>query len=135
MVERPRVLLAGGATLSAESVGRLLAPTCDVVGRVNGGGDPVTAAEQLRADVIVFDREALAGMRSVAAGGSNGHELTPRQREVLCLLASGQSMKEAGQRLNIAARTIAFHKYQIMERLGITSNAELIRYAVRHALV
>lgn len=58
------------------------------------------------------------------------HNLTSRQKEVLKLLSEGYSMKEIGQMLNITPRTVAFHKYTMMEQLNITSNAELINYAL-----
>ena len=61
--------------------------------------------------------------------------LTSRQREVLQLLAEGKSMKEAADILNLAVRTIAFHKYSMMEHLGITRNADLIRYATQSGVV
>jgi len=62
-------------------------------------------------------------------------ELTPRQREVLQLLAEGRSMKEVATVLNLTPRTVAFHKYEMMKQLGITSTAELIQYAVRQHIV
>ena len=61
--------------------------------------------------------------------------LTERQREVLQLLAEGKVMKEVGSILNMTTRTVAFHKYRIMEVLGARSNAELVRYAVRNHLI
>jgi DNA-binding NarL/FixJ family response regulator len=61
--------------------------------------------------------------------------LTPRQIEVLQLLAEGRLMKEVADVLGLTSRTVAFHKYRIMETLGIHSNAELIRYAVTNHLV
>ncbi len=61
--------------------------------------------------------------------------LTERQREVLQLLAEGKSMKEVAAILNVATRTIAFHKYRMMEVLRLHSNAELVQYAMRHHLV
>jgi DNA-binding NarL/FixJ family response regulator len=61
--------------------------------------------------------------------------LTGRQREVLQLLAEGKAMKEIGGILNMTTRTVAFHKYRIMEALGARSNAELVRYAVKHHMV
>lgn len=61
--------------------------------------------------------------------------LTERQREVLQLLAEGKVMKEVGAELNMTTRTVAFHKYRIMEVLGAKSNADLVRYAVRSHLV
>jgi DNA-binding NarL/FixJ family response regulator len=61
--------------------------------------------------------------------------LTERQREVLQLLAEGKVMKEVGGILNMSTRTVAFHKYRIMEVLGAKSNAELVRYAMRNHMV
>ena len=63
------------------------------------------------------------------------HRLTERQREVLQLLAEGKVMKEIGDVLNMTTRTVAFHKYRIMESLGAKSSAELVRYAVRNHIV
>ena len=62
-------------------------------------------------------------------------KLTDRQREVLQLLAEGKVMKEIGPVLNMTTRTVAFHKYRMMEVLGARSNAELVRYAVRNHMV
>lgn len=61
--------------------------------------------------------------------------LTGRQREVLQLLAEGKVMKEIGDILNMTTRTVAFHKYRIMDVLGATCNAELVRYAVRNHMI
>jgi DNA-binding NarL/FixJ family response regulator len=62
-------------------------------------------------------------------------QLTTRQREVLQLLAEGKSMKEVASILNVAPRTVAFHKYRMMEQLKIKTSAELIQFAVRQHLV
>lgn len=62
-------------------------------------------------------------------------ELTSRQRQVLQLLAEGHSMKEAAEILNIAVRTIAFHKYRIMEDFGLKTNSDLVRFAMREHLI
>ncbi len=61
--------------------------------------------------------------------------LTPRQREVLQLLAEGRSAKEIASRLGISARTVEFHKYQIMETLDLHTGAELTHFAIKHGLV
>jgi DNA-binding NarL/FixJ family response regulator len=61
--------------------------------------------------------------------------VTPRQREVLQLLAEGKSMKQAADVLHVSARTIAFHKYQMMQDLGLKSNADLIQYAIKTHVV
>ena len=62
-------------------------------------------------------------------------DLTPRQREILQLLAEGRSMKEAGAVLNLTRRTIAFHKYRMMQQLKVKTTAELIQYAIRNHIV
>jgi DNA-binding NarL/FixJ family response regulator len=62
-------------------------------------------------------------------------ELSPRQREVLQLLAEGHSIKQIARILKITARTVAFHKYGMMEQLGIKSNAELVQLAIRRHVV
>jgi DNA-binding NarL/FixJ family response regulator len=54
---------------------------------------------------------------------------------VLRLLANGYAMKEIATALDISSRTVAFHKYQMMEQLGIKSSAELIQYAVRRKII
>jgi len=60
------------------------------------------------------------------------HKLTSRQKAVLQLLAEGMSMKEVASVLNITPRTVAFHKYSMMEQLNIRSNAELMSFAISH---
>lgn len=100
--------------------------------------------------------ELLAAIREVASGrfymtplvtegvlgsmlqpqpADGGRELTPRQREIVQLVAEGRSLKEVGTILNISPRTVAFHKSRIMDQLNIHSTAELIRYAVDHHMV
>jgi len=64
-----------------------------------------------------------------------GQRLTERQREVLQLLAEGKCMKEVAGVLNVTTRTVAFHKYRIMEVLNVRSNAELVQYAIRQHLI
>jgi DNA-binding NarL/FixJ family response regulator len=61
--------------------------------------------------------------------------LTPRQREVAQLLAEGKSMKEVADILHVAPRTVAFHKYRIMQDLGLRTNAELIQFAIKSRIV
>lgn len=63
------------------------------------------------------------------------NHLTLRQKEVLQLLAEGRSMKEAAFILNVSPRTVAFHKYTMMEHLHIKNTAELVQYALNSHLV
>jgi DNA-binding NarL/FixJ family response regulator len=63
------------------------------------------------------------------------HKLTLRQKEVLQLLAEGRSMKEVAAILNVTPRTVAFHKYTMMEQLNVKTGAELIQYAIRNSIL
>ena len=63
------------------------------------------------------------------------YELTMRQREVLQLLAEGRSMKEVGAVLDLTPRTVAFHKYRMMQQLGLKTSAELVQFAVKQGVV
>jgi DNA-binding NarL/FixJ family response regulator len=63
------------------------------------------------------------------------HELTTRQREVLQLLAEGCTMREAADQLHVTTRTVAFHKYRIMEEFGLQTNSDLVRFAIREHLI
>jgi DNA-binding NarL/FixJ family response regulator len=125
--------------------------------------DPDIAAEAFRAGAAAFllkncaASELLTAIREVSRGRSyvtplatqglmdnlirpkpaatNVLDLSPRQREVLQLLAEGHTMKEIARLLKITPRTVAFHKYAMMEQLGVSSNAELVLAAIRCRLV
>ncbi len=89
-----------------------------------------------RSYVTPLVTEGLVG--SMLNGGEasrSSQQLTPRQREVVQLVAEGHSMKEVGSILNIAPRTVAFHKYRIMEQLHLRTTADLIQFAIRHHIV
>ncbi|HYP14116.1 MAG TPA: response regulator transcription factor [Bryobacteraceae bacterium] len=64
-----------------------------------------------------------------------GKELTPRQREVLQLVAEGKQLKEIAANLNISVKTVEFHKASIMDALGVRTTAELTRYALERGLL
>jgi DNA-binding NarL/FixJ family response regulator len=68
-------------------------------------------------------------------GAGHARSLTARQREVVQLLAEGKSMKEVASILKVAPRTVAFHKYRIMQDLGFKTNADLIQFAVKNRIV
>ena len=84
---------------------------------------------------------SLAGEVLQAMKGEPGEALDPvatltlRQREILQLLAEGRAAKEIGSALAISARTVEYHKYQMMEALGLHTNAELIHFAIKHGIV
>jgi DNA-binding NarL/FixJ family response regulator len=85
-----------------------------------------------------ISREALElYMKKVAQGGAPGtpvEVLTPRQREILQLIAEGNSTKEIAYRLSVSAKTVETHRAQLMERLDIHDIPGLVRYAIRTGL-
>jgi DNA-binding NarL/FixJ family response regulator len=125
--------------------------------------DPDMAAEAFRLGASAYllknsaATELVQALRQVVRGGSyitplltkdmvgsfvqnfklrkSPSQLTLRQREVLQLLAEGRSMKEAAFILHLSPRTVAFHKYTMMEHLNIRSSAQLIEYAMKTSLV
>lgn len=208
---RPRVLLADDHALLLGAFQRLLEPEYEVVGAVADGKELLSAAVELKPDVVIVDigmphmsglsaaaeikrirpktkvvfvtmnhdceiaaeafrngasaylvktsaaSELLHAIREVLRGGTYvtpsvtrgivgsitrqpqrkkaSTELTPRQREVVQLLAEGRTMKEVALVLNLTPRTVAFHKYRTMEHLHIKSFAELVQYAVQRRII
>ena len=65
---------------------------------------------------------------------NDAKSLTPRQREILQMLADGRTAKEIANALAISARTVEFHKYQVMEAHGLRNGAELIHFALKHGI-
>jgi len=123
--------------------------------------DPDVVAEVIRAGAKGYllkssaSSELLQAIKAVAAGrtyitplvtesmigslinggkSNQAKQLTVRQREILQLLAEGKTMKETAGVLCITPRTVAFHKYRIMETLGIENNADLIKFAMKAGL-
>jgi len=83
----------------------------------------------LAGELLQFHKQKPPGESSALA------QLTSRQRQVLQLLAEGRCVKEVASILEISTRTVEFHKYSMMESLGLKSSAELVRFAVKHGLV
>lgn len=82
----------------------------------------------------VITRETVDFLLRSGSSYAEEKRITPRQSEILQLLAEGMSMKEIAGVLNVKPGTVAFHKYKMMEALGLKSNAELIQYAIKHHL-
>ncbi len=104
----------------------------------SAGSELLTAIREAmrhRSYVTPLVTEGMLGSLMHAQSDPAAPQLTARQREVLQLLAEGKSMKEVASILNVAPRTVAFHKYRMMEQLKIRTNAELIQYAIRHHVV
>ena len=77
-------------------------------------------------------RSARQGTRE---GQRAGRTVTPRQREILQLLAEGNSVREIAMVLAISPRTVEMHKYKLMKLYDIHSNAELLHFAIKHGIV
>ena len=90
-------------------------------------------------DGETFITPALAGeireLRKADRSRKDVTALTPRQREVLQLLAEGKPAKEIGDVLGVSTRTVEFHKYEMMQSLGIQNSAELIHFAIKQGIV
>jgi len=102
-------------------------------------GEELTTAisEVLRGRVYLtplLAKDVLAAMAS-GSGNSPAERLTLRQREVLGLVAKGQSMKQIAATLNLSPRTVETHKYEMMHVLGFESTAELIAFALQNGFV
>ena len=97
----------------------------------------IREALRSRSYVTPLITEGLMGSVLQRGGGNNlaARPLTMRQREVVQLVAEGHSMKQVADILNIAPRTVAFHKYRIMEQLKIKTTAELIQFAIKRHIV
>lgn len=124
--------------------------------------DPIIAAEAFSIGAVGYvlktapADEFLRALRHIAAGGRylapeilDGDidaltalrqdnplaQISAREKEVLSLLVSGLPMKSVARRLGITARTVAFHKYKVMETLRLKDNAELLEFALRYGLI
>jgi DNA-binding NarL/FixJ family response regulator len=159
------VLDIGMPTMNGLSAGQRLKqilPTVKLV-YLTMNQDPDMASEAFRLGASAYllktsaGSELIGALREVLRGGSyvsplmtegmvgsfiqnfkqrkTANQLTLRQKEVLQLLAEGRSMKEAAFILDVSPRTVAFHKYTMMDHLNIRSSAELIEYAMKSALV
>lgn len=83
-----------------------------------------------------IDRAAVeAKLKKLGRSHGQPSELTARQREVLQLIAEGRSSKEIAEILHLSTRTVEFHKYRMINNLGLRTTAELIQYAVKHGIV
>lgn len=117
---------------------------------LRGGARGYLLETLVAAELVNAVREALKGGQYISplilqhVGGSSPEtrdshtspeQLSDRQREVLKLLAEGRTMKEIAYILQLTPRTIAFHKYDIMERLHLRTNADLVRYAIREHVI
>ena len=113
---------------------------------IRGGASGFLLKESAGDELLTAVRHALDGkvyitpvvtkevMDRMARGAATKPQLTSRQRDVLRLIVKGERMKEIAAHLGLSTRTVEGHKYEIMEVLGVTSTAELVRYALERRL-
>jgi DNA-binding NarL/FixJ family response regulator len=123
-----------------------------LVAALNAGANAFVAKQSAANELCVALAKVLAGgtyitpllahayqesqfMRPITASRSSGDVLTPRQREVLQLVAEGRQSKEIASTLNISTKTVEFHRGALMNILGLRSAVELTRYAINHGIV
>ena len=112
----------------------LRAGAAGFVAKDTAGREIITAVrEVLEGRTYVTPRLAPDVLAILARPRASG-DLTPRQREVLRLIAAGRTMKEIGAAMGLSTRTVEGHKYQMMQALGVGTTAELVRYAVERGL-
>ena len=102
--------------------------------------EELTLAIHAALDGKIFITPSLAKdvLKQAEGGAPDNNEgagaLTPRQREILQMLADGRSAKQIGSALAISSRTVEFHKHQIMQAYGLHSSAELVHFAIKHGI-
>ena len=96
--------------------------------KIVGRGETYVSGEVSRKTLLEFSQGTTEHIQVLA-------RLTPRQREILTLIAEGQSTKDIGRHLNISVKTVESHRAQLMERLDIHDVAGLVRYAIKKGLV
>lgn len=104
-----------------------------------GADELLTAIRKIRSGESflssLITKDTMAHLLSAPKITNEQKQITSRQAEILQLLAEGQSMKQIAATLSISPGTVAFHKYNLMERLGTASNADLFRYAIMHHVI
>ena len=95
---------------------------------------PKTLLEAVEAAFAVFDAGKLAQAVRADREALLGR-LTPREREILDLVAAGRSTKEIARALDVSPRTVETHRANLMQKLGLHNTAEIVLYAVRKSLV
>lgn len=136
----PVVLLAHHPT--AESVAEALRTGVKAVLPSGLAGPEIVAAiEAAAAGLVVLDASSIETLLRAPQGLSSGgsaapvEALTPRELEVLQLLAAGLGNKEAASRLGISEHTVKFHVASIMGKLGAASRTEAVTLGIRHGLI
>jgi DNA-binding NarL/FixJ family response regulator len=115
----------------------LLAGVSGYLPKNSAGEELVTAIREVMNGHVYLSPSIAEGVVSamVNRATKRGNPLTPRQGDILRLIAAGMNVKQIAAELELSPRTVETHKYEMMHSLGVKSVAELVRYAVRSGLV
>ena len=113
----------------------LAAGGCGYVLKSSAGDELITAIDEAARGRVYITESIAQEVAFRPSGASPLEGLTRRQRDVLQLLAEGRQAKEIAATLNVSPKTVEFHKYRLMDVLGVHTTAELARYAAKNGMV
>jgi len=136
---RSRVLVVSGHDEAEYAVPALRAGAAGYIMKSYRPGELVEAIRRVHAGRRYVSPDVADQLAAGIGGEDDGqpphHKLSARELEVLVLIAGGTSLKEIAARLDINAKTVSSYRARILEKLGMTTNAELVRYAIQHDLI
>lgn len=133
----PVLVLASDAD-SDDPVALVKAGARGYLSRADGPDDLVRALAKVAQGGVWVSPELGEQIAEDMVGGARTDtfsELSPREAEVFCLLARGQTVSQIGADLGLSVKTVSTHKRRVMERLGLGSLSDLVRYALSHGLI
>lgn len=136
---RARALVVSGHDESEYAVPSLRGGAAGYFEKSHGPWELVDAIRRVHAGRTWVSPD-VAGRLATGLGSEGGegpphHKLSARELEVLVVIAQGVSLKEIAARMDISPKTVSSYRARILEKLGVTSNAELVRYALQHELI
>jgi two-component system response regulator NreC len=103
--------------------------------KAQGADDLLRAIESVLQGALYVSSGASQAVVDACATGETPNPLSPRERQVVQLVAAGQSNKQIAQTLHISVKTAEFHRGRVMRKLSIHDVAGLVRYAIREGLI
>jgi two-component system invasion response regulator UvrY len=132
-----RILVVSGHSEADHAVPAMRAGAAGYVGKMGQPSEVVEAVRRVNAGrryVSADLGEQLAAGLTSAVGGPPHLELSSRELQVLTMIAGGRSLKEIAGRLEINPKTVSSYRARVLEKLGLRTNAELVKYALEHDL-
>ncbi len=136
---RARILVVSSHEESEYAVPALRAGAAGYIMKSYRPGELVEAIRRVNAGRRYVSPDVADQLAAGVGGDDDGlpphHKLSARELEVLVQIAGGTSLKEIAARLDINAKTVSSYRARILEKLGMTANADLVRYAIQHDLI